>query len=189
MTGPEVSEAPADRSRARGAGPLSDVVTVLVWFLVVGIVAGVVWWLLVDPALFTKVRHGGTMSELQLSKEFNGDGWYAVIAAVAGIASGLVLTWWRSRDYLLTTVLLVPGAALAATLMVVIGHALGPGDPNAALSTAAIGQHVPDQIRVAAWATYLVWPMGALVGALGVLWSSSRGSEVSRGTEAERVDA
>lgn len=164
----------------RRSGPLGDVVVVLGCYLLLGVVCGIVWWLLVNPALFTKVHGGGTMSELQLSKEFDGDGWYAVIAAVAGIISGLLLTWWRSRDYLLTTLLLVPGSALAATVMVVLGHFLGPGDPNAALAAVKVGQHVPDQISVAAWATYLVWPMGALVGSLGVLWSSTRASEGER---------
>jgi hypothetical protein len=170
-------EAPADGSRTRNAGAIADVVVVLACYLVLGVACGVVWWLLVEPALFTKVHGGGTMSELQLSKEFNGDGWYAVIAAVVGISSGLVLTWWRSRDYLLTTVLLVPGSVLAAAVMAFVGHALGPGNPDAALATVQVGQHVPDQISVAAWATYLVWPIGVLVGALGVLWSTSRGSD------------
>lgn len=142
-------------------------------YLVLGVLCGVAWWLLVQPALFTKVHSGGTMSELQLGNEFNGDGWFAVIAAVIGIGSGLCLTWWRSRDYLLTTLLLVPGAALAATVMALLGHALGPGNPQAALAAAQVGQHIPDQLEVRAWATYLVWPMGALVGALGVLWSST----------------
>jgi len=170
----DAQEAPARRARSRGADPLSDVAAVLTTYLLLGAVCGVLWWLLVQPALFTKVHGGGSMSELQLGNEFNGDGWYAVIAAVTGILSGLCLTWWRSRDYLLLTVLLVPGAAVAATVMALVGHALGPGDPQAALAAARAGQHLADQLPVAAWATYLVWPMGALVGALGVLWSSSR---------------
>ena len=169
-----ISEAPAAAPTTRRGGALADVVALLGTYLVLGVVCGVLWWLLVQPALFTKVHGGGTMSELQLGYEFNGDGWYAVIAAVAGIVSGLCLTWWRSRDYLLTTLLLVPGSALAATVMVLVGHALGPGDPQAALAAAHVGQHIPDQLKVAGWATYLVWPMGALVGALGVLWSSTR---------------
>jgi hypothetical protein len=68
--------------------------------------------------------------------------------------------------------------------MALIGHALGPGDPNAALAAVKIGQHVPDQIRVAAWATYLVWPIGALVGALGVLWSNPKPRETCASHEA-----
>lgn len=173
MSVSQADEAAAEAPGVLGKGPLGDVVVVLGTYLVLGVLCGVAWWLLVQPALFTKVHSGGTMSELQLGNEFNGDGWYAVIAAVVGIVSGLCLTWWRSRDYLLTTLLLVPGAALAATVMVLVGHALGPGDPQAALAAAHVGQHIPDQIQVAGWATYLVWPMGALVGALGVLWSST----------------
>jgi len=170
---PQADEAAAEQAGVRGRRPLEDVAAVLGTYLVLGVLCGVAWWLLVQPGLFTKTHGGGTMSELQLGNEFNGDGWFAVIAAVVGIISGLCLTWWRSRDYLLTTLLLVPGAALAATVMALLGHALGPGNPQAALAAAQVGQHIPDQLEVHAWASYLVWPMGALVGALGVLWSSS----------------
>lgn len=183
MSVAETQPGPTDRSRTRRDGPLADVAVVLGCYLVLGVVCGAVWWWLVQPALFTKVHGGGSMSELQLGNEFNGDGWYVVIAAVAGICSGLALTWWRSRNYLLTTLLLVPGSALAATLMALIGHALGPASPKVAIAAVKIGQHVPDQVSVHAWASYLVWPMGALVGALGVLWSSSRGSQEERSQE------
>ncbi len=183
MSVTETQSGTADGPRARRTGPLVDVAVVLGCYLALGVACGVVWWLLVQPALFTKVHGGGTMSELQLGKEFNGDGWYSVIAAVAGICSGLALTWWRSRNYLLTTLLLVPGSALAATVMALVGRTLGPESPKVAIAAAKVGQHIPDQVAVHAWASYLVWPMGALVGSLGVLWSSSRGNQEDRSRE------
>lgn len=172
--------------RRPGQGVLADVVAVLGTFLVVGVVCAFVWWLLVDPAEFTRTAGGGgAMGEAQLAKRFDADGWYAVIAIVAGFLSGLGLTWWRSRDFRLTTVLLVPGAALAAATMAVVGRALGPGDPRVTLVHAAPGAMVPVQLAVASvsglphwlrWLTptYLMWPIAVLFGALMVLWSSPR---------------
>ena len=42
--------------------------------LVLGVVCGVLWWLLVDPAAYTKLRDGGAMGEDDLSKQFAADG-------------------------------------------------------------------------------------------------------------------
>ncbi|HET6624842.1 MAG TPA: hypothetical protein VFG63_00495 [Nocardioidaceae bacterium] len=156
-----------------GAGAVGrDLAVVLGCYLVLGLVCGLLWWLLVDPASFTKVKAGGgSMGEVELGKRFNGDGWFAVIGGVAGVASGVALTWWRSRDFLLTTVLLLLGAALAAAAMAVTGHALGPGDPDAALAAAKAGTHVPIELEVTAKASYLVWPIAALIGSLVVLWT------------------
>jgi hypothetical protein len=146
---------------------------VLATFLVLGVVCGVLWWLLVDPAEYTRVRNGGgAMSEVELSKRFNADGWYAVIAVLAGFGSGLGVAWWRTRDFRLTTLLLVPGAALAAAVMALVGRALGPGDPHVTLASAELGQTVPVQLAVTATPSYLVWPVAVLAGALMVLWSS-----------------
>jgi hypothetical protein len=158
--------------RSLGRGPIADVVALLGTFLLVGAVCGVLWWLAVDPAQFTKTGDGGTMGELDLAKRFNADGWYSVIAIVAGFVSGVVLTWWRSRDFRLTTVLLVIGAALAAGVMAAVGHALGPDNPDAALQAARRGQGVPVELEVMAAASYLTWPIAVLAGALMVLWSS-----------------
>lgn len=160
------------RSRL-GRGSAADVAVVLATFLVLGVVCGVLWWLLTDLAEYTRTGNGGgEMSEVELSKRFNPDGWYAVIAIVAGFLSGLGLTWWRARDHLLTTVLLLPGAALAATTMAVVGRALGPGSPQVALVQAQRGETIPVQLAVTAHAAYLAWPVAVLFGALMVLWSS-----------------
>lgn len=169
--GDEVPSAPT-RRRTRPSGAAGDVLVVLLVFAALGVLCGVLWWLLVDPAQFTKRASGGTMGEIELGRRFDTDGWYTVLAAVPGFLAGLSLTWWRDRDFRLTTVLLVPGAAVAAVLMAVVGRLLGPGDPDAALEAAKLGARVPVELAVTADAVYLTWPIAVLLGSLVVLWSS-----------------
>jgi len=180
---PQPSPQDAPR-RPRPGGARGDAVVVLGVLLVLGLLGGVLWWLLVDPAAYTKTRTGGVMSEADLSRQFAADGVYAVIAAVAGLVTGLVMTWWRSRDPLLTSVLLVVGAVLAAAVMALTGHLLGPGDPGAALGAAKVGGRVPIPLKVDAFTVYLVWPVAVLAGALVVLLNSTgpTTSEATRGT-------
>lgn len=170
-----VEHDPEPGVRHRG-GAARDAAVVLGAYLLVGVGCGVLWWLAVDPATFTKVDGRGSMGELDLGKRFNADGWYVVIGVLAGLVSGLVLTAWRSRDFLLTTGLVVLGSGLAAAVMTWTGHALGPGETDAALEAASAGEQVPTQLSVTAKAAYLVWPLGALVGGLVVLWSPPKES-------------
>lgn len=179
--GPPVPGAGDDRRRPSGRlgeGPLADCLVVLGSYLALGVVCGVLWWLVVDPAVFTKVDDGGSMGELELGKRFRGDGWYAVIGIVAGLASGLALTWFRSRDHRLTTALVFLGSCLAAAVTAVVGRALGPDDADRVLAAADPGTKVPVELVVTADVAYLVWPIAALVGALVVLWSPPREGEL-----------
>lgn len=161
---------------ARAHPAARDALVIVGCYVLLGVVGGILWWLLVEPAVFTKVSDGGSMGEVELGRRFNGDGWYAVIAAVAGVLSGVVITRWRSRDFVLTTILLVVGGCVAAAVMAVTGNLLGPGDTDAALAAANEGAQVPIQLEVTAKAGYLVWPIAALVGSLFVLWSPPRES-------------
>jgi hypothetical protein len=147
-----------------------DIAVCLGVLLVLGALAGVVWWLLAPSPEFTKLRNESTMGEDQLSLQFAADAWYAVVAAVAGVLSGAGLTWWRDRDPLLTSACVLVGSLLAGGLMSWVGHVLGPGKPDVALATAKVGQHVPDQLVLHAHTGYLVWPIAALVGTLVVLF-------------------
>jgi len=151
-----------------------DAVAVLGTYFALGVLCGLAWWLLVEPAMFTKLTGGGSMDELELGKRFDGDAWYAVIAALTGLFSGALINWWRSRDLLVTTALLLVGAGIAATVMTLTGALLGPGDPDAALAAAKVGEQVAVQLQVTARAAYLVWPISVLIGGLLVLWSPSR---------------
>lgn len=152
-----------------GAG--RDALVVVGGFVVVGLVCGGLWWSVTDLAVFTKQDDGVSLGELQTGKRFNADGWYAMIAMVAGLLAGGVLTWWRQRDFRLTVLLVLVGSAVAAAVMAGTGQLLGPGDPEAALQAAEVGERVPVQLTVTAKAAYLVWPIAALVGTLMVLWS------------------
>ncbi len=150
----------------------ADVAWVLGSYVVLGLVGALAWWLLVEPAYFTKGDNGGLgMGEVQLAERFNADGWYAVIAAVLGLLSGGALTWWRSRDFLLTSVLLLLGSGLAAAVMAGAGRVLGPTDPGTLAGGVAVGARLPMQLEVTSAVCYLVWPIAALIGALFVLWS------------------
>jgi hypothetical protein len=142
--------------------------------LVLGLVGGVLWWLLTEPALFT-VGEGGTlgMGEVELADRFSATGWFTVLAAVLGALSGGALTWWRNRDPILTAVLLVVGSAVGTATMAGVGRVLGPPDPEVAAVTAQPGDLVPAALEVGAGASYLVWTIAALAGALMVLWSPS----------------
>jgi uncharacterized membrane protein YeaQ/YmgE (transglycosylase-associated protein family) len=147
-----------------------DALVVLGVLVALGVLGAVLWASLVTPAEFTKLAKGGGMGEGELAKQFDADAWYVVIAASAGLVAGLVLSWWRSRDPLLTTVLLVVGSALAAAVMTLLGHyVLGPGDPRAALEAAELGARVPERLDVDTFTVYLSWPVGVLVGAFVVL--------------------
>jgi len=148
-----------------------------------GVLCGVLWTLLVDPAQLIRLDApcqasptGSTcvgQDELQLSRQFASDGWYAVIAAVTALVCGLVFGFWRRRDPLATLLLVMVGCAVAATLMLWTGMLLGPDDPTAMLASAAVGDRADAPLDVAGPAVYLAWPVPALVGILIALLSRS----------------
>jgi hypothetical protein len=159
-----------------------DALIVLLSFLVLGVLCGVLWSLVVTPAEFTKLAQGGAMGEQELAKRFGADGWFVTIGAASSLLVGLALCRWRSRDPLLTSVLVVIGSLVAAVVTAAVGHLLGPGDAQAALDAAQVGAKVPEQLDVGVVplrpltdylrgtvTLYAAWPIGALAGALVVL--------------------
>ena len=159
--------------------PRGDAIAILGTSLVLGLVGGVLWWLLTEPAMFT-VGEGGTlgMGEVELADRFSATGWFTVLSAVLGALSGGALTWWRNRDPILTVALLVLGSAVGTATMAGVGRLLGPPDPEVAAAAAQPGDLVPAALEVGAGASYLVWTIAALAGALMVLWSPTTDGEV-----------
>jgi uncharacterized membrane protein YeaQ/YmgE (transglycosylase-associated protein family) len=134
----------------------------------------VLWPQLVDPVLFTRTANGITSDETALAHQFDADGWYVVISAVGGAMAGAVLTSWRGRDPVVTVLLLVVGAALAAFVMRELGTALGPPPVQPVLRGAKVGATAPAPIDVHARAAYVVWPVATLLAAALALWTPGR---------------
>jgi hypothetical protein len=143
---------------------------ILGWFVVIGVVGALVWWKVTPLAEFTRTTTSGQMDEAELGRRVAADGWYFVVAAVGGVVSGFVLALVRRRDPLVTVVLVAVGAALAAGLMLWVGEWLGPPNPRTALLHAAVGDKVPLQLKTHAAGVALVWPIAAMLGAVGVIW-------------------
>jgi hypothetical protein len=163
------SDAGTGRPGGPASRPLQEAVVVVGLLLVLGALGGVLWSQVVTPAEFTKLTKGAAMGEVQLGRQFARDGWYVVIALVAGVLAGVCVLRWRPPAPLLHVGLLLAGCCVAAAVMAWVGHLLGPGDPQPLLSAAKVGAAVPQRLRVDTFVVYLAWPFGALVGALLVL--------------------
>ena len=165
---------PAVPGATTGSSPvvpvLRDVAVVVLWFAVAGLVGAWVWAHVTPLPQVTKVGNNGVTPSEELVKQVAMDGWFFVIAMVVGLVSGVLLMHWRRRDPLLTVALVTLGGGLASWLMVHVGHALGPGNEQAALSKLAEGAHVSEQLSLHAPGVAWVWPITAAFGALIYLW-------------------
>jgi hypothetical protein len=158
---------------------------VLVWFLVLAVLAAVVWWQLTPLAEYTRTADNAQMDEQELGRQVAADGWYVVVAAVGGLLSGVMLLSLRRRDPVATVLLVVLGSLLCGWVMLRIGLWLGPADPKSVLPHAAVGSKVPLQLKPKVTGVLYVWPIMALMGAIGVIW----GTDEARAPRAEALDA
>ena len=135
----------------------------------VGALAGVVWQWIWTPTVGVVVDHRWTAGDaLGLQHEFSGTGWYVAVALVAGLLAGVVAALLVDRAPLLTLAAVVVGSALAAWVMLLVGSALGPPDPDVVARTADDGTRLPMQLSVTGRSPWIALPSGALIGLLVV---------------------
>lgn len=177
MTTESASPAPAPPpapASSRVLAALVDVLIVVAWFAVAGLVGGWVWAHVTSLPQVTKTGANATVPSEELVKQVGMDGWFFLIAVVGGVLSGVLLLAWRHRDPLLTVALVTLGGGLASWLMLQAGEAFGPGDPIAKLRRLPDGAHVSEQLRLHADGVAWVWPIAAAFGALLYLWVLSK---------------
>lgn len=143
---------------------------VVVAFALAGVVAGFVWERLWTPATGVVVDHRWRPGDaLALQQQFSGTGWYVVVGIVVGLLLGIVVSLLADRVPVLTLASVAVGSALAAWLMLRVGVALGPPDPQTIAATADDGTRLPAQLEVSGWSPFIAFPVGALLGLVIVL--------------------
>ncbi len=142
-----------------------------------GVLGAVVWNAVVVPAEYTLIAAGPEMGEQQLGRQFGADAWFVVIGFGLGLVAGLSLAWWHLGRPLLTSMAVLGGALLAAAVMALVGHLLGPPSPASVLATAKVGTRAAESLDVgvgrdaghlnlANLPVLLGWPVGAVLGTL-----------------------
>jgi hypothetical protein len=105
---------------------------------------------------------------------FDGTGRYILIAAIAGLLLGTVLSLAFDRDEVATLVGVAVGSLLAALVMAWVGHLLGPPDPRDLASGKENSTKLSSDLRVEGESPYVAFPAGALTGAVIVWFGLSR---------------
>jgi len=150
--------------------------------IVVGVVGGLAWIQLAEPAYWQVSDGHLIMTEEAATAEFGVMVWFVVIGAVLsfvlGFAGQLVLrSEWSG-------VVAMALAAVAAGLIAWrLGIAFGPADPRSVVD-AHQGDLVPDQLTVGSPAPFFAWPLGALLGVLIATWFERDPGVQDRATDA-----
>lgn len=153
-----------------------DLVVGLLGLPLLGALAGLVWWWVVDPAVYTREGESVSMDTLELQSRFTADGWYVGIGLVVGIVVGLLVTWRRESDPVRMLVVGVVGAGLAALAAQWVGLRLGtdPAEVERLARALSDGERLAVPLELTWDLELLAWPVGYLIGAVSVLLGASR---------------
>lgn len=128
---------------------LTAAVLVLIALVLAGLLLGVVWYLLAPRLSFRidSARNIVPLGAVESEALIGADGWFAAMAAVAGLAAGLVCWWWRAVRGPAVAVGLAAGGVLGALVMSLIGHLLGHGPSSGQLHQVGAIVQAPLELR------------------------------------------
>lgn len=157
-------------------GIRGDLALGLLGLPLLGALSGLVWWLVVDPAVYVREGESVSMDTLELQSRFTADGWFVGIGLVVGIVVGLLVTWRRGADPVRMLVLGVIGAGLAALAAQFVGLRLGtdPGEVERLARALSDGETLAVPLDLTWDLELLAWPVGYLIGAVSVLLGAAR---------------
>lgn len=130
----------------------------------VGVLAGVLWWRLVDlPAYLVGEDGRASTTERGLTAYFATDAWFCLIGLVVGIGLGILAWRWLSAAGWPMVPVAVVGSIFAALVCWYVGWSLGPGPLDPRLARAGVGEYVPIELTVHTWVDVVVWVFAASI--------------------------
>jgi hypothetical protein len=155
---------------------------------VLGLVAGAIWNAVAPRAVLQEVSAGTAQVVNAETRAFIGaDGWFCVIAAVAGLITGLVgyrLGVARRDNVTRITVTagLIIGAVAGGYLMLWIGQQIGQSAYQHQLTDAAVGTTFNSSLALGAKSALAFWPLlTSIIIVLGEIGGNQRGSTAGHG--------
>lgn len=165
---------PAEATSASSdGGAVRWIIGTLIGAVVVGALAGLLWWQLVTPAYFERVGNDVVMGQRELGQRFAQDGWFMTIGFAGSLIAGLGVLRWRRRTPTLAVLVVVAAAAVAAVVCWRVGVHLGHVSVAERARHAANGGHIPDSLHLLSKLALLAWPAGAAMGATMYLFGRS----------------
>lgn len=153
---------------------LGQAAIILVAFAAAGALCGLVWFQLWTPPLGVVSDGEWLTDEEGLRGDFAGTGLYVVIAGLAGLVLGALCAFLLDRAELVTLLAVVAGAVLAGWLMLQVGLARSPADPEVLAGTAEDGGTLAGQLRIVGDSPLVAFPGGALIGLAAVFLGVSK---------------
>jgi hypothetical protein len=138
--------------------------------VVLGVVSGLVWLWLADPARWQVRDNGLVMTEAGARGQFQ----VVAMFVIVGVVGSLLIGWLVGRLLLdagwPASAVAVVLTSLAAVIAWRVGVELGPPSPTT-VSDAAVGDTVPARLAVDGFVPFLVWPIFGLAGLIAATWS------------------
>jgi hypothetical protein len=155
---------------------------------VLGLVAGVIWNVVAPRAVLLEVSAGAAQVVNAETRAFIGaDGWFCVIAAIAGLLTGIVgyrlgIARRGGAGRTAVAVGLIIGSVAGGYLMLWLGQQIGQSGYQHQLADAAVGTTFNSSLELGAKSALAFWPLlTSLVIVLGEMGGGHRGPEPGRG--------
>lgn len=149
-----------------------DVLVVVGAFALAGVLAALVWHWWWSPAPVGVVFENEAFFDPD--QEFRATGTFIAVSVPVALLLSMVLTRLFERDELVTLAAVVVGAVLATTLMLVVGHELGPESADEVARRARDRDPVRADLTVQPFGAWLAWPASAAAGSIAILLTFSR---------------
>jgi hypothetical protein len=129
---------------------------------VAGVVVGVVWRLVVPLAVVEKDA-AGVVQVAGAETEVAADGWFAVLAALAGVLAAVAAVLLLRTGRLGALVGLAIGGLVGALVAWRVGLLLSPPEVAASAKAARVGDTFEGPLRLSALGVLLAWPTAAVI--------------------------